>query len=250
MSRRLAALLTMLVLLASATARAADEIQVYTGEVAKPGEWSLQQHLNYGINAARTPPYPGGLIANRALNGTPELAYGVTDWYEVGLYVPFATQGDQFLWGGAKLRNLFVLPPSVSPNIVLGVNFELSYATPRFSQSRWNLEVRPIIGFRAGQWEFFTNPIIGAGIGGREGNAFLPANRIAYSVREDLAFGVESYSDFGSLGSFASPRNQAHQLFVVTDFRIGKMDVNFGIGHGLTPASDRWAVKTIFGFSF
>ena len=69
-------------------------------------------------------------------------------------------------------------------------------------------------------------------------------------MRPDLSFGVETYSDLGSPGRFASFNNQAHQVFAVTDFRIGKIDVNFGIGRGLTPASDRWAVKTIFGFSF
>lgn len=26
--------------------------------------------------------------------------------------------------------------------------------------------------------------------------------------------------------------------------------VNFGVGYGLTPASDRWVIKTILGYAF
>ena len=123
-------------------------------------------------------------------------------------------------------------------------------ASERFTDSFWNLEFRPILGAHLGRWEITTNPIVGLGIGGHAGNAFLPANRVAYSVRPDLGFGLESYSDFGPFGSFAGPQNQAHQLFAVTDFSLGPIGGNFGIGHGLTPASDRWTVKSIVGFSF
>src|SRR4051812_45508141 len=42
-------LVTVLVLAAIAPARAVDEIQVYNAEIAKVGEWTVQQHLNYAI---------------------------------------------------------------------------------------------------------------------------------------------------------------------------------------------------------
>jgi len=78
---------------ASATlASAADEIQVYNASIAEVGQFTLQQHLNYIPLGIKEPPFPGGLISNNSLNGTPELAYGLTDWWEVGLYLPFAIQ--------------------------------------------------------------------------------------------------------------------------------------------------------------
>jgi hypothetical protein len=40
---------------------------------------------------------------------------------------------------------------------------------------------------------------------------------------------------------------QQHNLYAVTDFKIGRWDVNAGIGYGLTPASDRWMAKMIIG---
>src|SRR5271165_7140253 len=72
--------------LAAPSAHAADEIQVYTGEINEVGQFSVQQHLNYTIKGLTEPAYPGALIDNHALNGTPEFAYGVTPWLELGLY--------------------------------------------------------------------------------------------------------------------------------------------------------------------
>src|SRR5471030_917504 len=67
-------------------ARAVDEIQVYNAEIAKVGQWTLQLHLNYAFNGRKEPDFPGGLVPHRALNGTPELAYGITEWWELGFY--------------------------------------------------------------------------------------------------------------------------------------------------------------------
>jgi hypothetical protein len=36
----------------------------------------------------------------------------------------------------------------------------------------------------------------------------------------------------------------------VTDFKVGKIDVDLGIGYGLTPGSDRWVAKTILSYAF
>jgi hypothetical protein len=44
-------------------------------------------------------------------------------------------------------------------------------------------------------------------------------------------------------------RDQQHTLFAVTDFKLSVFSVNFGLGYGLTPASDRFVVKTIMGYA-
>ncbi|MDI1264945.1 MAG: hypothetical protein PS018_16965, partial [bacterium] len=43
---------------------------------------------------------------------------------------------------------------------------------------------------------------------------------------------------------------QQHTLVAVTDFKFGVFGVNFGVGYGLTPASDRLVIKTIIGYAF
>jgi hypothetical protein len=87
-------------------AKATDEIQVYNAGIAAPGQFTVQQHLNYVGLGQKQSPFSGGLVSNGSLDGTPEFAYGVTDWWEVGLYLPFAIQDRQFLWDACKLRTL------------------------------------------------------------------------------------------------------------------------------------------------
>src|SRR5713226_281339 len=89
-------------------AKAVDEIQVYNAGIAAPGQFTIQQHLNYIASGLKTPDFPGALVSNHSLNGTPEFAYGVTDWWEVGLYLPFSIQDKKFYSDSFKLRSLFV----------------------------------------------------------------------------------------------------------------------------------------------
>jgi hypothetical protein len=231
-------------------AKAVDEIQVYNAGIAAVGQFTIQQHLNYIPLGVKDPPFPGGLISHNSINGTPEFAYGVTDWWEVGLYLPFAIKDQQFLSDAFKLRTLFVSPNAEQRNFFYGVNFEFSNTTPKFSQSRFGLEIRPIIGVRNADYEFIVNPIVDIGFGNHGEERFTPAARLARKLGPDLFAGLEYYADFGQIGNFAKLADQQHTLFAVTDFKLGVFGVNFGVGYGLTPASDRWVVKTIVGYAF
>jgi hypothetical protein len=64
-------------------AKATDEIQVYNAGIAAVGQFTIQQHLNYIPLGVKDPPFPGGLISNNSISGTPEFAYGLTDWWEL-----------------------------------------------------------------------------------------------------------------------------------------------------------------------
>src|SRR6202163_501010 len=231
-------------------ARAVDEIQVYNAGIAAPGQFTIQQHLNYIALGIKEPPFPGGLVSNHSINGTPEFAYGITDWWEVGLYLPFAIQDRQFLSDSFKLRTLFVSPNAEQRNFFYGVNFEFSNTTPKFSQTRFTMEIRPIIGIRNADYEFIVNPIVDIGFGKHGEADFAPAARVARKLGQDLFVGLEYYADFGEIGTFLKPADQQHTLFAVTDFKLGDFGVNFGVGYGLTPASDRWVIKTIVGYAF
>lgn len=237
-------------LLLGQPAKATDEIQVYNAGIAAPGQFTIQQHLNYIPLGVKDPPFPGGLISHNSINGTPEFAYGVTDWWEVGLYLPFAIKDQQFLSDAFKLRTLFVVPSAGERNFFYGVNFEFSNTMPRFSQSRFGMEIRPIVGIRNADWEFIVNPIVDISFGKYGQADFTPAARLARKLGPDLFVGLEYYADFGEIGNFANLADQQHTLFAVTDFKLGDFGVNFGVGYGLTPASDRWVVKTIVGYAF
>jgi hypothetical protein len=231
-------------------AKATDEIQVYNAAIAAVGQFTIQQHLNYVGAGLTTPPFSGALVSNHSLNGTPEFAYGVTDWWEVGLYLPFAIQDQKFLSDSFKLRTLFVSPHADQRDFFYGVNLEFSNTTPPFAQTRFALEVRPIIGVRNADYEFIVNPIVDAGFGKLGQLDFAPAARLARKLGPDLFLGLEYYADFGEIGNFSKLADQQHSLFLVTDFKLGVFDVDLGVGYGLTSASDRWVVKTIIGYAF
>ncbi|HEV8201481.1 MAG TPA: hypothetical protein VGS03_15805, partial [Candidatus Polarisedimenticolia bacterium] len=144
-----------------ALAWAADEIQVYNADINRPRQFSLQMHGNYIVRGLEEPDFPGGLVPDASFNGTPEFAYGVFDWWEVGAYLPYAIEpGPSFFSGGAKLRTLFVSPNAAQRRFFYGLNIEVARETEKFSQGRWGAEVRPIVGWRWPRLEFIVNPIV------------------------------------------------------------------------------------------
>ncbi len=232
------------------SARAVDEIQLYNAEIAEVGQFTIQHHFNYAFSGRKEPDFPGGLVPNHALNATPEYAWGITEWFELGLYIPWAIDAEgRFLSNVAKLRTLFVTPNADKKNFFYGLNFEYDYTSPPFSQTRFAMEIRPIIGWRNPQWEFIVNPIVDLGFGRFGDIDFVPAARLARTLSKDLAFGLEYYTDLGRPGSFLPFEQQAHQLFGVVDFKIGDVDIDFGLGYGLTPGSDRLVAKTILTYA-
>jgi hypothetical protein len=239
------------VLVQGRAARAIDEIQVYNAEIAEVGQFTVQQHLNYTFLGHNEPGFPGGFPSNHALNGTPEFAWGITEWFELGLYVPWAVDGEgRFLSDAFKLRTLFVSPHAGQRTFFYGINFEYDYTTPPFSPTLFAMEIRPMIGWRNPQWEFIVNPIVDIGFGQSGDVDFLPAVRLARTITGDLQLGVEYYSDLGRPGAFLPVEQQAHQVFAVADFKVGVIDVDLGLGYGLTEGSDRWVAKTILSYAF
>ncbi len=237
--------------LALAADQVHDEIQVYNADIAEVGQWVYEQHLNYAFVGQTQPEFPGAFVSNRSLQGTPEFAYGLTNWWEAGFYLPFAVDGaGEFLSEGAKIRSLFVIPDAAKRNFFYGINFELGYQMPQFSLTRWALEIRPIIGVRNKEWELIANPIVDTSFGEAGEADFAPALRLARKLGEDRFIGLEYYADFGRIGDFLPLREQSHQLYAVTDFKLDKVDVELGIGRGFTPGSDGLVVKAIIGYAF
>jgi hypothetical protein len=228
-----------------------DEIQVYNAEIAEVGQWTYQQHLNFAAIGQTQPEFPGGFTSSRSLQSTPEFAYGITDWWEIGFYLPFAVTGSgQLLSDGAKIRSLFVVPGAAKRNFFYGVNFELGYEMPRFSSTPWGLEIRPIVGVRNAEWEFIVNPIVDVSFGSAGETDFAPALRLARNLGNDRYIGLEYYADFGKIGNFLPLQQQSQQLFAVIDFKVSKVDVELGAGYGFTTGSDRFVLKAILGYAF
>jgi len=85
------------------------------------------------------------------------------------------------------------------------------------------------------------------GFGQNGDSIFAPCARFARNLGENLAVGLEYYTDLGSLRNFSTFNEQQHNLYAVVDFKIGRFDVDLGVGYGLTPGSDRLMAKMIIG---
>jgi hypothetical protein len=225
-----------------------DEIQVYDAEITATGKWNLTWHNNFTPSGRTEPAFPGGIVPDHALNGVPEWAYGVTRWFEAGLYLPIytLTRDGELLFDAVKLRTLFVVPDAHDRTFFYGVNFELSYNELHWEPSRFAGEIRPIVGVHLARFDLIVNPILDTDFNGGVGNLeFVPAVRAAWNRSGKLALALEEYADFGTLQHFKPREQQSHTLFAVIDYGGSSHGIEFGIGRGLTPASDAWVIKLI-----
>jgi len=230
-----------------------DEIQVYDATIADQGQFEVEFHNNFTPIGRRTADFPGGVVPNHALNGVPEFSYGVTEWFEAGLYLPVytITRDGRAEFDSAKIRGLFVTPYAAQRTFFYGVNFELSYNARHWEQTRLSGEVRPIAGLHLGAWDLIVNPIVDSDFKGIGKLDFAPAERVAYNLSPFWTLAVEHYADFGPFQDFHVVDRQAQTLFAVVDFKQeDEYNVEFGVGHGFTHASDDLLMKLMIGLDF
>ncbi len=235
-------------------ARAApDEIQVYTEEMNAPGEFGLEQHLNYTIRGTQTPDYPGQMAAHHVLQITPEFSYGLTNTLEAGLYVPIAitSAGDTFL-NGLRLRLKYIAPRRDDESMFYGMNVEVGRDSGRTSDSISGMELRPIIGYRDAQWLLSFNPILNVGLAASVSRQpqFEPALKLTHRVSAEMCAGFEYYGEYGSLSRLSPADQRSHTVYAVFDVETAGLDVNFGIGRGFVNAGDEWVAKGIIALPF
>jgi hypothetical protein len=224
-----------------------DEIQVYDASIAEKGKFNLTWHNNFTPRGSQTPAFPGAIISDKSLNGVTEWAYGATDWFELGLYMPLYSiskdRGGSL--NGFKLRTLFVRPHADDHTFVYGMNFEFSYNARYWDPKRATAEIRPIVGLHLRPVDIMFNPILDTSYDGFNNLDFAPATRIAYNFKTKWALAAEEYADYGPLHKFLPAMDQSHQMFAVVDHSSKLVDVEFGVGFGLTPASDKVTLKLI-----
>jgi hypothetical protein len=225
-----------------------DEIQVYDAVIAEPGIFNLTWHNNFIADGLKTPAFPGGLIPDRSFNGVTEWAYGVTTWFEAGLYLPLYSfsQNRGATINGGKIRLLFVRPHAEDRTFFYGVNFEFSYNALHWEPYHFTSEIRPIIGWHLHPVDIILNPILDNTFrGGFKNLDFAPAVRVAYNLPPKWALAVEEYADYGPLRQFYSAGKQSQELFVVFDRYSKPLNIEAGVGFGLTSSSDKITLKLI-----
>ncbi len=240
--------LWLLLLCSPAALRAqTDEIQVYDAEIAEKGVFNLMIHTNFTPIGRKTPDYPGAIIPNDSVNGASEWDYGVTDWFEQGLYLPvysFYSQGRGATINGFKIRELFVRPHAAEHKIFWGVNYEFSVNANYWESRRITSEVRPIVGVHLHPVDIIFNPIVDTNFTGGFGNLeFVPATRVAYNFNDKWAVAAEEYADFGPLRQFLPAHDQFQEVWAVMDHNTRWVNIEAGVGVGVTAGADRLTLK-------
>ena len=224
--RRLQLICSTLAAAGGAALGAPNEIKVFTDELASYRKHTLETH----VNKARTGP----------LRVMPEYSYGLWRNWEFSLQLPLAFTSQSANGEGYRAELQYVAPHDDERGFYWGINVEIARDYRLGEPHFWNLEFIPIVGLRTGRWHFAANPGIERPLSGRERSATAtPAAKAAYLVSGKNYLGLEYYVG-----------EQSRMLYLAWDGKLGKSDINFGIGRGSTPASDRWVLKTIYEIAF
>jgi hypothetical protein len=224
-----------------------DEIQVYDAGIEEPGVFNLMVHTNFTPIGRKAPVFPAAIIPNDSANGTAEWACGVTPWFEQGLYLPvysLYSTGRGATINGFKIRELFVRPRAHEHTLFYGLNFEFSVNATYWEDRRVTSEVRPIIGLHIHRVDLIYNPIVDTDYtGGLRNLQFNPAGRVAYNLNHKWAIAAEEYDGFGPLRQFLPLQEQFHETWAVVDHNSKWVNIEAGVGAGLTSGADTLTFK-------
>jgi hypothetical protein len=244
-------------LLASAIGTSAQdnyEIQVYPSEIVTPRTTMVEIHSNFTVNGSKG--VVGGVQpTHHAMHETLEITQGFNDWFETGFYVFSSIQPDGgWQYVGNHIRPRIAIPQKWHWPVGLSLSQEFGYSQAKFSGDTWTYELRPIIDKTHGPWYFAFNPVFGRALHGpnvKRGWEFNPNVKISYDVTSKVSAGIEYYGSTGPATEFDPIDQQAHQIFPTIDLNVSpKWEFNFGVGWGLTPATDHLIVKCIIGRRF
>jgi hypothetical protein len=225
--RKLRAWAPILLLIPLAARAAPNEIKVFTDELAAYRGQTLETH----INKARGGP----------LRLMPEWSYGIAPQWELSLQLPFAFERDRAANEGYRAELQYIAPHDEDRGFYWGINAELAREArldePRF----WNVELIPIIGWRHDRWHLVANPGFERPVSGpdRASNA-TPAAKLAYRAFGRNDYGLELYRD----------ADGARTVYFAWDGKLGKSDINVGVGRGVGANAERWILKSIFEVAF
>jgi hypothetical protein len=239
---------------APACAQENYEIQVYGYDTVDPGHTMVELHSNFTIDGSKTV-VDGMLPTNHAEHETIEITHGVTDWFEVGLYIFTSEKSGQGVqWVGDHIRPRVRIPPKWNWPIGLSLSNEIGYQRRQFSVDTWTWEIRPIADKQIGRWYFALNPTLDRSFHGEsvnQGVVFSPNFKFSYDFTKQITAGLEYYGSVGPVTGFLPAYEQQHQIFPAVDLNLSpKWEVNFGLGVGLTRSTDHLIAKMILGYRF
>ncbi len=226
-----------------------DEIQVYDDEINAKGESSLEMHINSTPRGVQNPSYPGEVMNNNGLRVTPELAYGLGHDLEAGLYISYVNYDNKFQYAATKLRMKWLpMREEKGDSFFAGANLELANVQPQFDESRYNAEIRFIIGKHIDEWLISFNPIVDMPLSQpyvHQAPYFSTGTRVSREVMADLALGVEYYSNLKQVNQPINYQNTQQLGFLMMYYDGKPISFQAGVGKGFSNSTDSLTLKAI-----
>lgn len=244
----------MLASVSSALAIDFYEIQIYPTETDPQDHLDLELHSNSTVTSAGSEAKEQ--IDPHQIHETLEATFGVLPHLEVGQYFCTAKLDDgHYEYAGSRTKMHFGIPQTMDWPVSFGGNLELDYMRHAAEDQPLTLEIRPIAETHIGKVTIVANfpfekPFSGPGT--HRGVTLSPQGEIEYEgIFGWLSPAVEYYGDMGSISPLTGAQNQ--QQFIVPtlnfDF-LPQLELNLGVGIGMTRASNGTFVKTIIGYTF
>ena len=230
------------------------EIHVYEYESLKPGEFSLETHLNYVGIGTKTPQGPVAPF-NDQFHMTYELTGGITDNVSLGFMLLTAKRpGYGLEYAGWRVLPHFYVPEEWHWPINLGLVAEFSFQKTTYEENSRRVELRPILEKTFRRVQVDLNPVFERalhGPGTRDGWNFEPSARVAYKTKGLFTPSLEYYSETGPFPTALPPSQQIHQFLPGGDLKISEHVLwSWGVGIGATAAGNRLVYKSRIEIEF
>jgi outer membrane putative beta-barrel porin/alpha-amylase len=230
------------------------EIQVYGYDTVAPAHTMVELHSNFTVDGSRTV-VDGVQPTNHAEHETVEITQGFTGWFETGFYIFTTIQPDSgWQWVGDHIRPRFRVPESWHWPVGVSLSNEIGYQRRSYSADTWTWEIRPIVDRKLGHWYLSFNPTLDRSWHGEsvhKGVEFSPNAKVSFDFTKRIAGGLEYYASYGPVTGFDPLREQQQQIVPAIDIDFGpQWEFNFGVGVGMTKATDHLLVKCIVGRRF
>jgi len=230
------------------------EVQVYGSELVPPKATMFEIHSNFTASGEKRTIY-GVLPTNHAEHETLEITHGFNEWFECGFYVFTSIQSDgHWYYVGSHIRPRFSVPEKYKLPVGISISNEIGWQRPNFSLDTWTWEIRPIVDKKMGKFYWAFNPTFDKSLHGPSkdrGFEFSHNVKVSYDILKKAAFGIEYYGAYGPVTGFDPLREQQQQIIPAVDLDFGKnWEFNFGVGVGITGATDHLLVKAIVGYRF
>lgn len=249
-----AALVTILLTAGNACAIDFYEIQIYTVQTEAFHQLELELHSNSVTTATGSEAHQQ--LRPYEIHETLEATFGLTPHIELGQYFCTAKLGNgDYEYAGSRTKMHFGIAATDSWPVRFGANIEFDYMRNAAEENPLTLELRPILETHFRKFTLvadfaFEKPFSGPGT--HKGMTLAPSGMVTYDLFRWLIPAVEYYGDMGaSLEELPAVQNQQHFIVPALNFNLlPRLELNVGVGLGLTRASNGTFIKSIVGWDF